>query len=231
MSGPVGAGAGPPPAPAKLRDATYEESKEIRRLSDSTRGVDPVAMLRWLKAHPDVRSDSPVIAGRFLMEIRQWQYDYTIAALILTDPEIPVTHPVVEEVLRRIPDFDRKDLSGFTLPNVLEIKANYFKVNAETTKRPRDIASANIVKAKYDLFRERMKERFLKPIGEVRMAESLARQKNLPPDVGDLIASKLSGQTGSTSSQIQTQRETAKKQLTISGGRRRKRKTRRTRRR
>jgi hypothetical protein len=165
-------------------------------------------ILAWIKAHPDIRVDTPVVWNWNGV----WQNADSIPVVVILSPDIPPTHPVVAEIVRRMPHDQIKDSYEQTIAKKISQQVGYLK------KRTRGRKPYDLVKAKWDMLRGKL----LGPITEVRMAESLARQKNLPPDVGDLIASKLSGTTGPVSSQIQTQRETAKKQLGVRGGRRRK---------
>ena len=218
MSGPIGAGAGAP-APTGLREPTAAELTELEGLL-SLRKQRGDRILAWLKAHPDVRLDLPTN----FYEPGKWSWGSTPIGMILKDDILHATHPVIAEALTRVPDFSKQ--TSETKPDTLE---GYMKWYKGLYRSLYSRLKAPIIDAKYDLLRKTIADRAVKPIGEARMADSLARQKNLPPDVGDLIASKLSGQTGPTSSQIQSQRETAKKQLGVRGGRRRK--TRRTRRR
>jgi hypothetical protein len=101
-----------------------------------------------------------------------------------------------------------KDSYEQTIAKKISQQVGYLK------KRTRGRKPYDLVKAKWDMLRGKL----LGPITEVRMAESLARQKNLPPDVGDLIASQLSGKSGT----IREQRDTLKKSAGIPGGQRRK---------
>ena len=227
MSGPIGAGAGPA---STLRPPTPEEERELISLFGPGR-LNADTLLRWFQSHPDVRADVSR-NGR--------HHQYTPIGIIMLHPRIPPTHPLVEEIFRHISTFDRAYEDGPTLERAMNTWVDSYRKSAEWAREryetglrlgfenldhPRkqsELASASYsaIKAKYDILRTKM----VAPLAEVRMADSLARQKNLPSDVGDLIASQLSGKSGT----IQEQRATVKKTL---GGRRRKRKTRRTRRR
>ena len=211
MSGPIGAGAGAP-APTGLREPTAAELTQLEGLL-TVRKQRGDRILAWLKAHPDVRLDFPTD----FYEPGKWSWASTPIGAILRDDILHATHPVVAEALTRVPDFSKQ--TSETKPYTLEAYMKWYK---GLYRRLYSRLKAPIIDAKYDLLRKTIADRTVKPIGEARMADSLARQKNLPPDVGDLIASKLSGTTGPVSSQIQTQRETAKKQLGVRGGRRRK---------
>ncbi len=206
MSGPIGAGAGAP-APTGLREPTIQESYEMSEIlypaSDPSR-VNTKALLVWLKAHPDIRLDAPFGVGT----VGEGEWWHTPIGGLLRSASVDATDPVVAEALTRVPNI-AKPMGSKQMR-----LAQFVKIYGERSKKKH-------LPAKIDMIRKKI-EQTVKPIGEVRMAESLARQKNLPPDVGDLIASKLSGTTGPVSSQIQTQRETAKKQLGVRGGRRRK---------
>jgi hypothetical protein len=195
-----------------LREPTAAELTQLEGLL-SVRKQRGDRILAWLKAHPDVRLDIPTS----FYEPGKWSWANTPIGAILRDDILHATHPVVAEALTRVPDFSKQ--TSETKPDTLEA---YMKWYVGLYRRLYSRLKAPIIDAKYDLLRKTIADRAVKPIGEARMADSLARQKNLPLDVGDLIASKLSGQTGPTSSQIQSQRETAKKQLGVRGGRRRK---------
>ena len=207
MSGPVGAGAGAPATPKPLRTATHEESKE---LMFDVLGPTPSApkdgdrILAWIKAHPDIRVDTPVVWNWNGV----WQNADSIPVVVILSPDIPPTHPVVAEIVRRMPHDQIKDSYEQTIAKKISQQVGYLK------KRTRGRKPYDLVKAKWDMLRGKL----LGPITEVRMADSVARQKNLPPDVGDLIASQLSGKSGT----IREQRDTLKKSAGIPGGRRRK---------
>jgi hypothetical protein len=171
--------------------------------SDPSR-VNTKDLLVWLKAHPDIRLDAPFGVGT----VGEGEWWHTPIGGILRSASVDATDPVVAEALTRVPNI-AKPMGSKQMR-----LAQFVKIYGERSKKKH-------LPAKIDMIRKKI-EQTVKPIGEVRMAESLARQKNLPPDVGDLIASKLSGTTGPVSSQIQTQRETAKRQLGVRGGRRRK---------
>jgi hypothetical protein len=198
-----------------LREPTAAELTQLEGLL-RVRKQRGDRVLAWLKAHPDVRLDFPMN----FYEPGKWTWANTPIGAILRDDILHATHPVVAEALTRVPDFGKQ--SNEAIPYTLE---EYMKWYRGIYMRLYSRLKTPLIKAKYDLLRKTIADRTVKPIGEARMADSLARQKNLPPDVGDLIASKLSGQTGPTSSQIQTQRETAKKQLGVRGGRRTRRNT------
>jgi hypothetical protein len=202
MSGPVGAGAGAPATPKPLRTATHEESKE---LMFDVLGPTPSApkdgdrILAWIKAHPDIRVDTPVVWNWNGV----WQNADSIPVVVILSPDIPPTHPVVAEIVRRMPHDQIKDSYEQTIAKKISQQVGYLK------KRTRGRKPYDLVKAKWDMLRGKL----LGPITEVRMAESMARQKNLPDEVGTTIASMLSGVTGPVSSQIQTQRVELRKQL------------------
>ncbi len=161
-------------------------------------------ILAWIKAHPDIRVDTPVVWNWNGV----WQNADSIPVVVILSPDIPPTHPVVAEIVRRMPHDQIKDSYEQTIAKKISQQVGYLK------KRTRGRKPYDLVKAKWDMLRGKL----LGPITEVRMADSLARQKNLPPDVGDLIASQLSGKSGT----IREQRDTLKKSAGIPGGRRRK---------
>jgi hypothetical protein len=128
-------------------------------------------------------------------------------------------------VLSRNPDFVKKDSNGQTLMQFLDDRIQALKPLGRTSYELFYTEAALYVrKQKRELLRKKIAELKSK-MAALPMVDSVARQKNLPPDVGDLIASQLSGKTGT----IREQRDTLKKSAGIPGGRRRK--TRRTRRR
>jgi hypothetical protein len=171
--------------------------------SDPSR-VNTKALLVWLKAHPDIRLDAPFGVGT----VGEGEWWHTPIGGLLRSASVDATDPVVAEALTRVPNI-AKPMGSKQMR-----LAQFVKIYGERSKKKH-------LPAKIDMIRKKI-EQTVKPIGEVRMADSLARQKNLPPDVGDLIASKLSGTTGT----IQEQQATLKKSAGMSGGRR-KRKTRR----
>lgn len=206
MSGPIGAGAGAP-APTGLREPTIQESYEMSEIlypaSDPSR-VNTKALLVWLKAHPDIRLDAPFGVGT----VGEGEWWHTPIGGLLGSASVDATDPVVAEALTRVPNI-AKPMGSKQMR-----LAQFVKIYGERSKKKH-------LPAKIDMIRKKI-EQTVKPIGEVRMADSLARQKNLPDEVGELIASKLSGTTGT----IQEQQATLKKSAGMSGGRR-KRKTRR----
>ena len=207
MSGPIGAGAGAP-VPTGLREPTIQESGELTEImypaSDLNR-VNTKALLAWLKAHPDIRLDAPFGVGT----VGEGEWWHTPIGGILISASVDATDPVVAEALTRVPNI-AKPMGSKQMR-----LAQFVKIYGDHRSKKKHLP------AKIDMIRKKI-EQTVKPIGEVRMAESLARQKNLPDEVGELIASKLSGTTGP----IQEQRATLKKSAGMSGGRR-KRKTRR----
>lgn len=156
-------------------------------------------ILAWIKAHPDIRVDTPVVWNWNGV----WQNADSIPVVVILSPDIPPTHPVVAEIVRRMPHDQIKDSYEQTIAKKISQQVGYLK------KRTRGRKPYDLVKAKWDMLRGKL----LGPITEVRMAESMARQKNLPDEVGTTIASMLSGVTGPVSSQIQTQRVELRKQL------------------
>ncbi len=230
MSGPIGAGAGAP-APTGLRKPTPAEEKELVSLFGPGR-LNRDALLKWFQSHPDVRADVSLRGDT------QKRHQFTPIGIVMLHPSIPPTHPLVEEIFRHISTFDRAYEDGPTLEHAMKTWVDSHKKstkwareryetglhhkfeNLDNVKKQSELADGdyNRIKAKYDILRTKM----VAPLAEVRMADSLARQKNLPDEVGELIASKLSGTTGT----IQGQQATLKKSAGMSGGRR-KRKTRR----
>ena len=214
MSGPIGAGAG---APA-TRIPTEEESRSWLRIINHR----PTSVaLQWLRDHPEFPVDYlPHSGGEYL---------YTPIGVILTATDIPSTDPLVHEVLSRNPDFVKKDSNGQTLMQFLDDRIQALKPLGRTSYELFYTEAAVYVrKQKRELLRKKIAELKSK-MAALPMVDSVARQKNLPPDVGDLIASQLSGKTGT----LKSQRAELQKQVGVApkGGRRRKRKTRRTRRR
>ncbi len=214
MSGPIGAGAG---APA-TRIPTEEESRSWRRILDPRNPTSTV--LQWLRDHPDYPVD-------YLPHFNR-EYIYTPIGVILTSAYIPATDPLVHEVLSRNPDFVKKDSNGETLMQFLDDRIRGLEQFVGSPNEFQNTAAAVYVrKQKRELLRKKIAELKSK-MAALPMVDSVARQKNLPPDVGDLIASQLSGKTGT----LKSQRAELQKQVGVipKGGRRRKRKTRRRRR-
>jgi hypothetical protein len=212
MSGPIGAGAGAPAA----RAPTEKESRSWRRIIYSRTPTSEA--LQWLRDHPDFPVDYlPHSGGEYL---------YTPIGTVLTATHIPATDPVVHEVLSRNPDFVKKDSNGETLMQFLDDRIRGLEQFVGSPNEFQNTAAAVYVrKQKRELLRKKIAE-LKSTMAALPMVDSVARQKNLPPDVGDIIASKLSGKTGT----LKSQRAELQKQVGVSpkGGRR---KTRRTRRR
>jgi hypothetical protein len=220
MSGPVGAGAGAPvPTSSGLRDPTPEEREEmwVKTLPYSNPleypERTPEATLKWLKEHPDVRVDGPLYPrmrpGQRGDPEAGWDMAQTLAFHILGKRKIDPKSELVQELFRHIPDFKRKDAKGFTLQGNLDI-----------SKRRSGVK----------LIQEEKERRATNP-GTLAGLEQLARQKNLPPEIQALIGEQATGLGGLPP----RQRNTARAQVGLPplkpGGRRRGRKTRRTRRR
>lgn len=204
MSGPIGAGAGPAVPPKKVfRDPTPAENRELSRLLDWST-FRPKRILQWFRQHPTVRGDSFANGNT--------EYINTpLGRLLSFGDGMTPTHPVIQELMSRDVDFEKKDENGRTLLQFMDYEIEGSDMMFErgyTAREPGD---------RKRKLRDFIRKRMTAPLAEIRMADSVARQKNLPPDVGDLIASQLSGKSGT----IQEQRATLKKSAGIPGGRRR----------
>jgi len=84
----------------------------------------PEGIMAWLKANPEVRTDSPAFPipndPNEKPEDRHWLFEGTLAYTVLKRPSAWKTPGLLEEVLRRIPDFERKDKNGKTLMQILK---------------------------------------------------------------------------------------------------------------
>lgn len=207
---------------AGLRDPTDAEHRELSRLLVGW-SFDPDALLRWFQAHPDVRADS-FSHGRTV-------YMWTPIGISFAYSDRS-SDPLIQELLSRNPDFTKKDDMGMTL---LEFMDDHIQSLEDALARGNAIYitpdSVALRKTIREMFRTKMMEQSAakKDLPALAGLSQLARQKNLPGEVEELIGSQVSGVPGP----IRTQQNTLRTRVGLppkSGGRRR-RKTRRTRRR
>ena len=203
-------------APKVFRDPTAGENEELTRLI-GVAGFNPTAVLRWFRQHPDVRANSFAHGNTDYV-------DTPIGKILAFGETMTPTHPLVQEVMSRNPNFVKKDENGLTLLQYMDHQIDNSDMLFErgyTAREPGDRK-----RKLREMIRKRMAN--LKLTTEaLPTVESLVRQKGLPQNVGNLIASHLSGKTGT----LKTQRGELQKQIGVppKGGRRRRRKTRRQR--
>lgn len=181
------AAAAAPVARSQLRDGDAEERDEMSVITFGyARGQEerypertPSGILTWLKAHPYIRSDSPAFPipndPEQTFEKTHWIFDDTIAYTVLKTPSSWKTPGLLEEVLRRIPDFDRKDKSGRTLLEALK------------GKKPGRTQIMNEIER-----RAAQKE----ALAALPVLNEVAEKINLSEDVQGKIAEFLTGKTG-----------------------------------
>jgi hypothetical protein len=137
----------------------------------------PEGILKWLRENPEIRTDSPAfpINPGEDPERRHWIFEDSIAYTVLRNPSAWKTPGLLEEVLRRIPDFDRKDKSGRTLLEALK------------RKKP---ARTQIISE----MERRVAEK--EAIDTLPVLNEVAEKINLPEDIQAKIAEYLTGKTG-----------------------------------
>lgn len=156
----------------------------------------PEGIMAWLKANPEVRTDSPAFPipndPNEKPEDRHWIFEDSLAYTVLKRPSAWKTPGLLEEVLRRIPDFERKDKARRTLFQVLKQNRKKEGLKKLTEEMQR---------------RANAKENLPALAG----LNQVARQKNLPDELERHIGTLLSG----VDADIGTQRNTLRKSMDL----------------
>ena len=223
MSGPIGAGAGiatsaPAPAAKKYRSPTSKELKDLTKIFgiQSTRLItekDADRALAWLQERPDLsvewyydeKKEGPVgyHNPRFFFD----SVEESILGIVFLKELIPVTHPIVDEVVCRGTDFTTKDKNGNSILSIMENLINYW--NSRGYGGEKEWFHDNF-RAKYELaknpeaLKERCKHKYMRSGVKNVASLQLASKTGLPLPEGPLsiITGMLTGKPGNTAQQM-----------------------------
>ena len=218
---PAAAGTGGPIPRTALHDGDAEQRERMWSMAQGYlpenahmyRHRTPQGIKEWLDANPEVRTDSPAFPNNpgEDPERRHWIFEESLAYTVLKRPSGWQTPGLLDEVLRRIVDFDRKDKNGKTLFQVLKQNRKREGLKKLTEEMERRAAET-----------KRQKEALIALPGLKQVARN--PDKPISEDIEHHIARFLTGEEGT----IDAQRNTLRNKLGMPSIGKGRRKTRRT---